>query len=152
MSSLLGSWFDRRPADQPIQALAADAIIHLGHRSYGYPWRPLYNARNPSTEWQGTVYVPDPGTASWTLTMRIMQSNAWGNFVWLNGRRLDPAFPPEDFSNDWVAHSWPIPTGVLQPGPNQVKVTISEALPLVQNPSFNWDDLQVKDIVLQPQP
>ena len=130
------------------QALAPDSIIHLGHRDYSAPWVPLYGAHNPSTVWEGTVYVGDARGGPWHLTMRIMQSNSPGNLLWLNGQRLDPAFPPEDFSNSWVSYTWDVPAGIVQPGPNQVKVTIGQALPLVQDWPFNWDDLQFKDVIL----
>jgi hypothetical protein len=130
------------------QVLAADTIIHLGHRNYSAPWVPLYGAHSPSTSWRGTVYVRDPNGAHWNLTVRLMQSNAAGNFIWINGHRLDPAFPPEDYSNSWVTYTWSVPDGMLQAGPNQVQITIGEALPLLQDGPFNWDDLQFKDIVL----
>jgi hypothetical protein len=134
--------------EERYQVLAADSIVHLGHRGYGAPWVPLYGAHSPSTEWQGTVYVGEPGTGPWNLTLRLMQSNAWGNFVWVNGQRLDPAVPTEDYSNSWVVYTWQVPAGVLQPGPNQVRVTIGQAHPLLQDVPINWDDLQFKDIVL----
>jgi hypothetical protein len=130
------------------QVLAADAIVHLGHRDYSEPWAPLYGARKPSTQWQGTVYVREPGEHPWQLTLRIMQSNALGSFVWINGQRLEPALPPEDYSNSWVAHTLAVPANLLQPGPNEVRVTAGQALPLLQDWPINWDDVQFKDIVL----
>ena len=137
-----------RPDETRYQVLADDTVIHLGDGDFSTPWVPLYGARNPSAEWQGTVYIADPGTGTWDLTMRLMQSNAPGNFVWINGRRLDPAFPPEDYSNSWVVYSWPVPAEMLQPGPNEIRVTIGEGLPLLQPWPVNWDDLQFKDVVL----
>jgi hypothetical protein len=77
-----------------------------------------------------------------------MQSNVWGNYVWVNGQRLDPAFPPEDFSGSWVSYTWEVPAGRLRPGPNQVAVTIGQSIPLLQNAGSAWDDLQIKDGVL----
>ena len=148
LGSVLRGWLEREQGGERYQVLAGDAVIHLGHREYSAPWVPLYGANSPSTHWQGTVYIKDPGTGSWNLTMRLMQSNAWGNFIWVNGQRLDPAFPLEDYSNSWVAYTWQVPAGVLQAGPNQVKVTVGEALPLLQDSPINWDDLQFKDIVL----
>jgi hypothetical protein len=130
------------------QVLAPDMIIHLGDSEFQEPWMPLSGARNPSTAWQGTVYVPHPGSRPWRLTLRLMQSNVWGNYVWVNGQRLDPAFPPEDFSGSWVSYTWEVPAGRLRPGPNQVAVTIGRSLPLLQNAGSAWDDLQIRDGVL----
>jgi hypothetical protein len=148
LSADVRGWLEPVPAAERYQVLAGDALVHLGHRGYSAPWVPLYGAINPSTSWRGTVYIKDPGSGSWNLTVRIMQSNAWGNFIWVNGQRLEPAFPTEDYSNSWVAYTWQVPAGVLHAGPNQVQVTVGEALPLLQDSPINWDDLQVKDIVL----
>jgi hypothetical protein len=112
------------------------------------PWMPLSGARNPSTVWQGTVYVPHPGLGPWQLSLRLMQSNVWGNYVWVNGQQLAPAFPSEDFSGSWVSYTWEVPAGRLQPGPNQVAVSIGRSIPLLQNAGSAWDDLQIKDVVL----
>jgi len=130
------------------QVLAADAVIHLGDSDFAYPWLPLYGAVNPSTSWQGTFYVRYPGSQPWHLTLRLMQSNVWGNYVWINGQRLEPAFPAEDFIGSWVSHTWEIPAGLLRPGANRIAITIDRTLPLLQDVRFAWDDLQVKDVVL----
>jgi hypothetical protein len=128
--------------------LAPDTVIHLGDSEFAQPWMPLYGDRNPSTEWDGTVWVRDPGSRQWVLTLRLMQSNVWGNRVWVNGQPLDPVFPPEDLTGAWVSWTVRIPAGVLRPGANHVRVTISRTLPLVQINRFAWDDLQLKDVVL----
>ncbi|RIK36555.1 MAG: hypothetical protein DCC55_26925, partial [Chloroflexi bacterium] len=112
------------------------------------PWMPLYGVRNPSTEWSGLVYLADPGEEMWTLTLRIMQSNEWGNYVWVNGVRLEPPFGREDFSASWVAQSWPIPAVMLRSGANEVRVTIASTTPVMQDRGWRWDDLQFKEIVL----
>jgi GH35 family endo-1,4-beta-xylanase len=131
------------------QVLARDSIIHLGDGEFTTPWVPLYGARNPSSVWEGTVYVDDPGDRPWTLTMRLMQSNAASNFVWINGQRLAPPFHPEDYSNSWVTHSWSVRAEILTAGPNRVRVTIDGGVPESQPTPINWDDLQFKDIVLR---
>ncbi len=133
------------------QVLAEDAVIHLGDSDLPLPWMPLYRVRNPSTEWRGTVYVPQPGSGPWLLTLRLMQSNVWVNHVWVNGQRLEPAFPPEDFSGSWVSYSWEVPSDLLRPGANQVAVTVDRTVPLLQAAPFSWDDLQIKDVVLWQQ-
>ena len=150
LAALIEPRLARPGAADRYQVLAADDIVHLGHRSYSQPWVPLYGARNPSTAWQGTFYIRDPGLGPWQLTMRLMQNNSWGNAVWINGERLDPPFPPEDYSNSWVAFSCQVPAGLLKTGPNEIQITISEALPMLQDTIFTWDDLQFKDITLQP--
>jgi hypothetical protein len=130
------------------QVLAPDTVIHLGDSEFPPPWMPLYGNRNPSTAWEGTVWVVDPGSRDWHVTLRLMQSNVWGNHVWVNGRLLEPDFPPEDLTGAWVSWTTRVPAGLLRPGANQVRVTISRTLPLVQVNRFAWDDLQIKDIVL----
>jgi hypothetical protein len=128
--------------------LAEDASTHLGDSQFSEPWMPLYGAHNPSTEWQGTVYLSEPGSEPWRLSMRLMQSNVWGNAVWVNGLRLEPAMPVGDFTNSWITYAWEVPGGVLHEGPNEVRVTIARTLPLLQDDRFAWDDLQFKGIVL----
>ncbi len=130
------------------QVLAEDAIIHLGDNPLPAPWVPLHRARNPSPVWQGIVYLHDPGEGSWQLTLRIMQSNFGSNRVWVNGRPLPEPIPLEDFSKSWVSHTWSVPADWLRPGPNEIRVTITHAPPLIQAPGFGYDKIQIKDVVL----
>jgi polysaccharide biosynthesis protein PslG len=148
IASMARTLTSRLSAPSRYPVLAADAVIHLGDSEFSQPWMPLYGDRNPSTAWEGTVWVGDPGSGAWYLTLRLMQGNVWGNQVWVNGRSLEPAFPPEDFTGAWVSWRARVPAGLLRPGPNQVRVTISRTLPLVQVNRFAWDDLQIKDVVL----
>lgn len=142
-------WVIDRWGHPQYPVLAEDVVVHLGDSQFPLPWVPLYGARNPSTVWRGTVYVRDPGRRPWQLTMRVMQSNVWGNYVWVNGVRLEPPMPREDFSGSWVSYTWEVPAGVLRPGPNEVTITINRTLPVLQDARFAWDDVQVKDIVLR---
>lgn len=157
----LDAWWqpamDRPQVGQSYPVLAGDAVVHLGDSDFSEPWMPLYGARNPSTRWTGIVYLPDsaigdgspdPNASPWRLSMRLMQPNAWDNYAWINGRRLQPALPAEDFSGRWWSVTWDVPRHWLQPGPNQVAVTIGRTLPLLQDQRFAWDDLQVSDVVL----
>ncbi len=130
------------------QVMAPDTAIHLGDSDFSRPWIPLYNARDPSTDWEGVVYVPYPGSTPWRLTLRLMQSNVPDNYVWVNRQRLEPAFPSEDFAGSWVSYTWEVPPGLLQPGANCITVTAGRFPPLVQSSNFTWDDLQIKDAVL----
>jgi hypothetical protein len=140
-----------RPAAAPhIALLAADAVVHLGDSQFSEPWMPLYHNRSPSTHWRGTFYLDDPGPSPWRLTLRAMQSNVWGNTVWINGQRLEPPLGTADFSGSWASYSWELPASLLQPGPNAIEVVINRTLPLLQDARFAWDDLQIKDIVLRP--
>jgi hypothetical protein len=41
-----------------------------------------------------------------------------------------------------------VPAHWLQPGANEVAVTIGRTLPVLQDEAFAWDDLQFKDVVL----
>ncbi len=140
-----------RYAVRRIVVLAPDTVIHLGDSDFGQPWMPLYAVRNPSIAWRGTFYVPAEALAwgrDWRLTVRLMQSNVWDNYVWINGRRLEPSVPAEDFSGSWVSVTWRVPAGWLSAGPNEIAVTIGRTLPVLQDLYFAWDDLQIKDIVL----
>ena len=148
VASRIRSWTASMRTPLRVPVLAEDAVVHLGDSEFAQPWMPLYGDRNPSTDWEGTVWVQDPGPGEWHLTLRLMQSNVWGNHVWVNDRRLDPDFPPEDFTGAWVSWTARVPAGVLHPGANRVRVTISRTLPLVQINRFAWDDLQIKDIAL----
>ena len=129
------------------QVLAEDVVIHLGDSDFSRPWWPLYGGRNPSTAWEGTFYIRHPGSRPWRLTMRIMQSNVWDNYVWINGRRLEPP-PPEDYSGSWVSYTWEIAPEMLRPGPNRIAVTIGRTPPLLQTTRFVWDDIQIQDVIL----
>ncbi len=128
--------------------LAKDVVVHLGDSEFPDPWRPLYGARNPSPAWRGTFYLRTPGSRPWRLTMRVMQSNFWGNHVWINGHRLSPPLYPEDFSGSWISYTWEVPAEWLRPGVNELEVTIARAVPLIQDLRFAWDDVQFKDAYL----
>jgi hypothetical protein len=139
----------RSPAPLAIQVLAPDAIIHLGDKRLPAPWMPLHRDRNPSPEWRGVVYVRDPGAKAWRLSLRMMQSNFWSNRVWVNGKVLPEPLPVTDFSKSWVSTTAVVPPGLLKPGPNEIRITIAHATPLIQDKGFGYDKLQFKDIVLQ---
>ena len=128
--------------------LAPDTVIHLGDSDFDRPWMPLAGNRNPSTAWKGTFYLAEPGAEPWRLTLRVMQSNIAGNHVWINGHRLTPDFPAEDFSSSWVSVTYEVPADLLRPGANELAVTIGRTLPLLQDKRFAWDDLQIKDVLL----
>jgi hypothetical protein len=110
---------------------------------------PLHRDRNPSPAWRGIVYVRDPGAEPWQLSLRVMQSNFWSNRVWVNGQVLPAALPVSDFSKSWVSYTVDVPPGLLRRGPNEIRVTIAHAPPLIQDKGFGYDKLQFKDIVLR---
>jgi polysaccharide biosynthesis protein PslG len=175
LAALAANWPARPAPTRRFRVLAPDAVIHLGDSQYSEPWMPLYANRNPSTTWQGTFYLPDgavpsgePGVARaalgmgsqaavtsgtrWHLTLRLMQSNTWGNYLSINGHRLEPPLPQGDYTNSWVSVTVPVPAEILRPGPNEASLTIGRALPLLQDAGFAWDDLQFKDMVLIAEP
>lgn len=139
--------------------LAPDAVVHLGDSDFGIPWIPLYRTRNPSIVWHGDFYIADDllvssgffsgsrGEAHWRLSLRIMQNNVWDNYIWINGNRLEPAIPVEDFNGSWVSVNWNVPVSWLQPGLNDIALTVGRTLPVLQDERFAWDDIQIKDIV-----
>ncbi len=133
------------------QLLAPDSTIHLGDAVMPVPWVPLHDDRNPSPEWSGTVYIRDEqikDDATWRLRLTLMQSNYWSNRVWVNGEPLAQPMPLADFSKSWVAHAWNVPGDLLQPGPNEIRVTLAHAVPLIQAKSFAYDEVQIKDAQL----
>jgi len=145
-AALIGRFTARR-----IAVLAPDTIIHLGDSDFGPPWMPLHAVRNPSVVWRGTFYLPAEALTwggEWRLSVRLMQSNVWDNYVWINGQRLEPAVPAEDFTGSWVSATWRVPAAWLRGGPNEIAITVGRTLPMVQEARFAWDDLQIKDIVL----
>jgi GH35 family endo-1,4-beta-xylanase len=144
---------------EQIQILAADTVIHLGDANLPAPWLPLHRNRNPSPVWEGTFYLPaallsPPEMAAapnWQLTMRTMQSNYWGNRIWINDVPLASPLASADFSKSWVTQQWSVPEALLQPGANQIRVTVTHAVPLIQDRRFGYDKLQFKDIGLRRQ-
>jgi hypothetical protein len=141
----------------PIQILAADTAIHLGDAELPAPWRPLHRNRNPSTVWEGTFYLPDglapadaAEDAAWLLTMRTMQSNYWGNQLWINDMPLATPLAISDFTKSWVTQRLAVPAHLLQPGANRIRVTIAHAVPLIQDRRFGYDKLQFSAMVLHP--
>jgi polysaccharide biosynthesis protein PslG len=175
LAALASNWSARPAPARQFTILASDAVIHLGDSQYSEPWMPLYANRNPSPTWQGTLYLPDDAVTSnqpdvaqaslgigsqatptsgphWHLTLRLMQSNTWDNYLWINGHRLEPPLPQTDYTNSWVSVTVPVPADILRPGPNDVRLTIGRAVPLLQDQGFAWDDLQFKDILLTSEP
>gem|GEM_PF-6251598 len=114
------------------QVLAADAVIQLGGD--------LSTPNGARREWLGTVYVPDVGARSWTLTMQIAQTGAWDQTVWVNGTQLAPASPPANSGGQWATAAWTAPGSLLRLGPNEIRVSLDENHPT--------SALQIKDIVL----
>jgi len=137
----------------PLQLLAPDMTIHLGDARLPLPWVELYRNRNPSPVWAGDFYLVDPGVTPWRLTVRMMQSNYWSNQIWINDERLPTPMPISDFTKSWVAASWTIEPAQLRPGHNTIRVTIAQAVALIQDRRFSYDKLQIKEITLtQEQP
>jgi hypothetical protein len=80
-----------------------------------------------------------------------MQSNYWGNRIWINDVPLASPLASADFSKSWVTQQWSVPEALLQPGANQIRVTVTHAVPLIQDRRFGYDKLQFKDIGLRRQ-
>ena len=114
------------------QVLAADVVIQLGGD--------LSTPNGARREWQGTVYVPDPGARAWTLTMQVAQTGAWDQTVWVNGTQLAPASSPSNSSAEWAAAAWIVPGALVRLGPNEIRVSLDE--------NQAASALQIKDIVL----
>ena len=114
-------------------ALASDVVIQLG--AGGAEPAPQ------SRDWQGIVYVPDPGTRPWRMTMQVMQSGVSAPTVSVNGTPLTPTAPPADGNGQWVTATWTAPAVLLRLGPNEIRVALDSNQPAAPA-------LQIKDIVL----
>jgi hypothetical protein len=147
-TNTVSAWLIEPSAPKRYQVLAPDAVVHLGDNRLPAPWVPLFQDRNPSPEWRGITYVTDPGNATWQLTLLSMQSNFWSNRVWVNGQVLSEPLPLNDFSKSWISHTLTVPAGLLKPGPNEIRITLAHATPLIQDQGFGYDKLQFKDVVL----
>ncbi|MFQ6014013.1 MAG: hypothetical protein ACE5NP_01045 [Anaerolineae bacterium] len=151
-----GLWFTFPSLAQTqdrVTILAEDVVVHLGDGAeLGLPWHSLHRTVVPSPTWRGEFYVPDPGVGPWLLTMEVMQSNQPGNLVLLNDEPLEPAYlPTEDYSTSWVTVPFVVPAARLRPGLNTLTLTIGKRIPPFQTPAaLTWDDLQVRNILLEP--
>ena len=169
----LDAWLGR----QRVEVLADDVVIHLGDNEFDWPWVPLHQgpgrqpvwgdqfrrwerekthfwkvAPVPSVVWRGQFYVRDPGRRDWKLHLELMQNNERGNYLTVNGHRVEPrTFPVEDFTRCWVALSFVVPARYLRPGPNEVAISLSRQIPDYRQIGV-WDDLQFKDIWLMQTP
>ncbi len=159
------------------EALADDVVIHLGDNEFSWPWVSLHQgpgrqpvwgdqfqrweqekthfwdvAPMPSTVWRGRFYVQEPGQKDWTLHLELMQNNEQGNYLTVNGHRVEPRhFPVEDFSRSWVALTFTVPASCLQPGPNEVAIFLNRQIPDYRQIGV-WDDLQFKDVWVMQSP
>lgn len=114
-------------------ALASDVVIQLGAGDA--------ETASQRRDWQGIVYVPDPGTRPWRMTMQVMQSGVSAPTVSVNGTPLTPTAPPADGSGQWVTAAWTAPAVLLRLGPNEIRVALDSNQPAAPA-------LQIKDIVL----
>lgn len=143
-SSPLGQMAD----SDEIQILATDTWIHLGDSNLQPPWWPLYGGRQPSLQWTGGFYMPAAGQTDWTLWLEVMQQNEIGATVAINGVRLRPDLPPQDFTRRWLTVRRTVPSTALRSGYNEISVTTVRLLPDAQHDEFVWDDFQVRHIRL----
>lgn len=132
----------------PISILAGDATIHLGDSNLQPPWWPLYGGHKPSLTWTGGFYLPDPGSGNWVLLLELMQQNEVGATVTVNGVRLSPDLPQQDFTRRWLTVRRTVPVSLLHPGYNELTITTVRLVPDVQHDEFVWDDFQVKNVRL----
>lgn len=133
---------------QRVLILAPDQTIHLGDSEYPYPWEPLHLMRNPSPSWEWSFYVHRPEGKCWLMTLELMQSNEWGNTVFLNGKPL-AVLPAEVWEGMWVNYPVEIPPGVLKDGRNEIALKITKRIPPWQHDDLIWDDLQFRNIILE---
>jgi hypothetical protein len=138
-------------AHNPVSVLAEDVIIHLGDSDLQPPWWPLFGGRKPSLSWTGGFYLSEPGPEDWVLLLELMQQNEIGATVEINGTRLSPDLPQQDFTRRWLTVSRKVPHSILKPGYNELTITTVRLLPDTQHDEFVWDDFQVRNIrLVQP--
>ncbi len=154
----------RAPQDEPqggqaqpaVEILARDVVVHLGDQDYlVWPWVHVYQRIVPATVWSGEFFVQDVGTNDWTLTLDGFQLNEWGNRVEINDRPLEPRFLPgriNDWAGYWTRVHFRVPAEILRCGLNRFAIYTSMNAPVHQAHAVSWEDLQVRNIVLRPQP
>lgn len=131
-----------------IVILGADVKIHLGDTDLQPPWWPLFGGRKPSLTWSGSFYLVDPGETDWSISLELMQQNEIGAMIAINGVRLTPNLPQQDFTRRWLTVHRMVPHDLLQSGHNQLTVTTVRLLPDAQQDEFVWDDFQIQNIRL----
>lgn len=136
---------------QRAEVLAQDVILHLGDSELPPPWMPLRQGLNPALEWEGEFYVESLRGRDWVLYAELMQPNERGSYFSVNGYRLEPDLPVEDYSRTWVAFSWEVPSSYLRPGLNRLRLVLGRELPDYQQLGYTWDDLQLRNVFLQEQ-
>jgi hypothetical protein len=77
-----------------------------------------------------------------------LQSHEPGNVVFLNGHFLG-YLPVKDWVYSWVSASFSVPSEFLQPGYNELAVQAGYVAPQLQSTGFTWDDVLVRDILLE---
>ena len=131
-----------------VEILASDVTLHLGDSELPPPWRPLRKGANPADTWEADFYILDPGTEDWTLYAELMQPNERTSTVYINGQRLTPNLPVEDYSRTWTAHTWQVPINLLRPGLNRLQLQVGMDLPDYQQTGYVWDDVQIRHVFL----
>jgi hypothetical protein len=149
--------FEPHPASDEFSVLARDAPVHLGDSEYPAPWVPLYQDRNPSSEWDGEFYLRPADltgvrrTQSWTLTMELMQTNDYDSPVTVNGQFTSPGYlPTQDFTSVWATARFQVSPDALREGFNFVSVRDGKVFPAFQQLGFTWDDFQLRNVTLWP--
>lgn len=145
-----------KPSKSEFTVLARDSIIHLGDSEYPAPWVPLYQDRNPASDWQGEFYLEKTDlegprrTRRWLLTMELMQVNDFDSTVAVNGRPVSPAYLPaeDDFTSVWISAQFEVPPTLLAEGRNVVRVHDGKLFPAFQQLGFTWDDFQFRNVIL----
>jgi GH35 family endo-1,4-beta-xylanase len=136
-------------AHNPVAILGEDVIIHLGDTDLQPPWWPLFGGHKPSLTWTGGFYLPDPSLTAWVLRLELMQQNEVGANISINGTRLSPDLPQQDFTRRWLTVSRPVPGSILRSGYNQLTIETVRLLPDAQHDEFVWDDFQIRNIRLE---
>jgi hypothetical protein len=132
----------------PITILAKDTMVHLGDSDLKPPWWPLYAGRKPSKTWTGGFYMRDPGTTDWVLLLELVAQNEVGAGLTLNGVRLSPDLPQQDFTRRWLTVRRTVPVSLLRPGYNELTLTAVRLIPNAQHDEYVWSDFQFRNVRL----
>jgi hypothetical protein len=77
-----------------------------------------------------------------------LQSHEPTNAVFLNDHFLG-YLPMKDWTYSWVSACYPVPSGLLRRGYNELEVQAGYVMPQLQARGFTWDDVLFRDIFLE---
>jgi GH35 family endo-1,4-beta-xylanase len=143
-----GQPVSRLKNEDTITILSEDVVIHLGDSNLATPWRPLFAGRYPSLVWTGGFYLNDPGRQDWVLRLEMTQQSDLGAHMSVNGVRLQPDLPQQDFTRRWITSARVAPANILRPGHNEITVNTVSLIPDAHHYDYVWNDFEFRHVRL----